>query len=119
MKPTELATMLRAWAAGYLPEMAAVELLVAHRHWLRRDAFLSAVTVSAVQGMASIDWDVIGHRLDAGEGLHDTSSERGVLAIACSLAAGRPVDLRDALLSLDSTNVRLIAHAVLTAGGDS
>jgi hypothetical protein len=41
-----------------------------------------------------------------------------MLRIAASLADGIPVDLRDALSGLDSTNISLVAAAVLHANGN-
>lgn len=121
----EFAEALRRGAAGWLPQMAAVDLLIAHRHWLSRGPFLAAVdtwrptgTLGAVgPAHACVDFDQLTDRIDTGHGLHDTGSERAVLALACSLAGATSVCLSDALLSLDQTNVRLIADAVLTAGG--
>jgi hypothetical protein len=97
--------------------MAAVELLIAHGHWLRRDAFLDRVELSADRLIAAPRWGLIGAVLDSDEGLYDSPSERGVLAVACSIASRYRVDLGDVLLSCDRTNVQLIADAVLTAGG--
>lgn len=115
--PDELRQALRAWAAGWLPSMAAIELLISHEHWLRRAPFLERVELSEDRALAVPDWEALGALLDSGEGLFDTASERGVLAVVCSLASGRPVDLQDVLVSCDQANVRLIADAVLTAGG--
>jgi len=120
LDPDELRAALRAWADGYLPSMAAVELLIAHGHWLRREPFLRHVTLGGGaegQLLAQPDWEALHQLLEDGHGLFDTGSERGVLAVACSIAAGTPVDLLDVLLSCDRTNVALIAEAVLTAGG--
>jgi hypothetical protein len=122
LDPDQLRAALRRWADGYLPSMAAVELLIAHGHWLRREPFLRHVALGGDDEhlLAQPDWAAL-HQLLAvggsGGGLFDTSSERGVLAVACSIGAGTPVDLLDVLLSCDQTNVRLVADAVLTAGG--
>ncbi|MHA6626919.1 hypothetical protein ACU61A_15900 [Pseudonocardia sichuanensis] len=115
--PDELKAAMRAWAAGSLPDMAAVELLIAHEHWLRRQPFLQEVVLSEDREFAAPSWFALRALLDSGEGLFDTSSERGVLAVACSLGGRHPVELGDVLLSCDQTNVRLIADAVLMAGG--
>jgi hypothetical protein len=40
-----------------------------------------------------------------------------MLGITASLAAGIPVDLRDAVTGLDGRNARLVADAVLHASG--
>lgn len=113
----ELVTRLRAWADGYLPSVAAVELLIAHGHWLRQPAFLACIDLgeSFVSGtrLAQIDWERV---CDMPTG-PSTASEAGVLDVACSLGYGCEVNLRDVLLSCDETNVRHIAAAVLKAGG--
>lgn len=121
----ELAAALRRDAEGYLPTMAAVELLIAHRHWLSRDPFRCwCVSWLAADdegpAVATIAWNataaLLAGQLIPGEP-RDTDSERGVLAVAASIAAGHPCDLGSALLACDQTNVRRIADAVRTAGG--
>jgi hypothetical protein len=51
--------------------------------------------------------------LDAGH----SDGERRVLAVAASIGAGVPVDLREALTGLDTANVGLVVTAVARAGG--
>ncbi len=122
---TEVAQAMRRNAAGYLPAMAAVELLIAHRHWLSRSPFLRRVDwlpdddQDPRPTMAAVDWDAVAALLagESDEPLFDSDSERGVLAVAASIAAGHPCDLGSALLTCDEANVRRIADAVLTAGG--
>lgn len=121
--PAELVEALRRDAAGYLPAVAAVELLITHRHWLGRSPFAARVDWLPEDdegpAMAAVDWDAVAALLagDGDEPLYDTDSERGVLAVAASIAAGHRCDLGSALLACDVTNVRRIADAVLTAGG--
>lgn len=121
----ELATALRRDAAGYLPAMAAVELLIAHRHWLSRGPFRRCCVSWLPEddegpAVAAVDWAAVAALLAGdvdGEPLTDTDSERGVLAVAASIAAGHKCDLGTTLLACDAANVRRIADAVLTAGG--
>lgn len=121
----ELAAALRRDAAGFLPAMAAVELLIAHRHWLSRGPFRRGCVCwlpddDEGPAVATIDWAATVALLNAkipGEPVGDTDSERGVLAVAASIAAGHPCDLGSALLACDTTNVGRIADAVRTAGG--
>jgi len=40
----ELIAALRRGAAGYLPAVAAIELLIGQGHWLRRLPFLACLT---------------------------------------------------------------------------
>jgi hypothetical protein len=98
---------------------AAVELLIGHRRWLVRDDFLSYV--EPYQGfhgesMAAIDWRAVWTALEDGH-LPCSSGERQVLRVAASIAEGVPIDLCDAVTSLDQINSVRVARAVLAAGG--
>jgi hypothetical protein len=98
---------------------AAVELLIGHRWWLFRDDFL--VYVEFCRGfhgesMAAIDWQAAWAAVEDGC-LPCSSGERQVLRVAASIAEGVPIDLRDAVSSLDSVNSVLVARAVLAAAG--
>jgi hypothetical protein len=107
---------LRAHAAGSLAAMAAAELLIAGA-WPGRDDFAGFVTVAASPGsgltVAVVDWEAAV----APGGLCCSGGERRMLRAAASLAAGIPVDLRDAVAGLDGANARLLAGAVLAASG--
>ena len=107
---------LRAHAAGSLAAMAAAELLIAGR-WAERDDFAGLVTVTAGPGcgpaVAVVDWEAAV----APGGLCLSGGERRMLRVTASLAAGIPVDLRDAVAGLDARNARLVAGAVLAASG--
>ena len=117
----ELAAALRTHAKGLYHAEAAVELLIGHKRWLCRSEFVSRfvwVGRALVGGglLAVVDWPAAVKALAAG-GLPCSDSEGRVLRIAASIAAGVPIDLSDCLSTLDSTNVVLVARAVLTAGG--
>jgi hypothetical protein len=121
--PGPLQAALRAQAEGLHACEAATELLIGHGSWLRRadfvDEFVHTDTEPAVDIMVSaVDWPEAITALDAGR-LPCSGGERRILAIAASLAEGLPVDLRDALTGLDSTNIHLVAAAVLHANGRS
>ncbi|HEY6422716.1 MAG TPA: hypothetical protein VIY28_05575 [Pseudonocardiaceae bacterium] len=112
---------LRAHAWGLLCAVAAVELLVGHAVWLRRDDFVGRFVDTgddlAGEGMlAWVKWPAVVRALDAGR-LGCSGSEAGVLRIAASLAEGVPLDLGDAVSGLDAVNGVLVARAVLAAGG--
>lgn len=112
----QLCAALRVAAKGIPDETAAVELLIAHEHWLHRDPFLDhvEVVIATSEGVVvDVYWDGLQHLINEGR-LSDTRSEVGVLRIAVLLAAGW---LGDVLTSCDRHNVHLIAAAVLTAGG--
>ncbi|HEX2301781.1 MAG TPA: hypothetical protein VHH34_25305 [Pseudonocardiaceae bacterium] len=118
----ELIAALRRDAAGSLPQAAAIELLIAHGHWLRRDPFLTCITFhpadAAGPAVAIPAWAAVGVLLDYAEegGLPDTDSQRAVLGVAASLGGGYRVDLRDVTLC-DPRTVVLVSQASLTAGG--
>jgi hypothetical protein len=116
-----LPAALRAHARGVLSAEAAAELLIAHRCWLRRADFTGGfvevgIGVPGVTETAAVDWPAAIAALDAGC-LPCSAGEGRILRLVASLAAGVPVDLRDALAGLDATNTRLVAAAVRHAGG--
>jgi hypothetical protein len=102
--------------------VAAVDLLVAHVVWLRRndfvDGFVRAVDEPAAgeATLAWVDWRAAVRVLEAGR-LPCSGSEAGVLRVAASIAEGIPVDLGEALTGLDERNLMLVAEAVLRVGG--
>jgi hypothetical protein len=113
--------VLRAWAEGLLCLEAAVELLIGHGRWLCRRDFLGVAVepgweAAGTGGMAAVDFEAAAAW--AGAGVPPCSdSERQVLLVAASIAAGVPVDLREALTGLDAANSGLVAAAVLHAAG--
>lgn len=125
-----LGAALRAHARGLYSAEAAVDLLVAHQSWLRRRDFVSGYVDDLADSntaqdqdppanstiMACVAWETALRALDAGH-LPCSSSEAQLLRIAASLATGYPVDLRDALTSLDASTTQIVAHAVIHAAG--
>lgn len=111
---------LRARAAGSAASMAAAELLIAGA-WPDRDDFAGFVTVTASPGsgltVAIAGWESAAAAAAPGGGLCCSGGERRMLALTASLAAGIPVDLRDAVTGLDGRNACLLADAVLSASG--
>lgn len=111
---------MRADARGVYAAEAAVELLIAHEWWLHRDDFVDAFVATDPTGSdtpaAWIDWSGAVAALDGGR-LPCSSGEAQVLRVAASLAAGVPVDLRNALCGLDGDTVVAVAGAVAHAGG--
>jgi len=118
----QIQAALRAGAEGLLCAEAAVELLVKQRSWLRCISFVDTYidcpepTDQDPIALASVDWAGALNALDAGR-LQCSSGEGKLLRIAGSLAEGIPVDLRDAITSLDSTNTKLVARALFHAAG--
>jgi len=72
------------------------------------------ITSGAV--MAVVDWEAAVAALEAGR-LPCSGGEGRILRLAASIAAGVPVDLREALTGLDEANSGLVAVAVLHAAG--
>jgi hypothetical protein len=112
-------------AAGLLRAVAAVELLIGHAVWLRRNDFVdefvwvadeSAAVTAGEMSWAWVDWAAALAALDAG-GLPCSGGEAAVLRVAVSLAEGIPVDLGEAVSCLDVRNLELVAQAVRCAGG--
>ncbi len=121
MPEPQPAAALRACAAGLYHAEAACELLIAtswpHRADFR-DGFIHAgISISdGTTAMASIDWAAAVTALAAGQ-LPCSGAERRLLRLAASLGDGIPVDLRDALASLDDANLGLVTTAVRHAAG--
>lgn len=116
----DLTAALRAHAQGLYCLEAAVELLISHRSWLRRTDFLHFVHTAPglidATPMAPIDWTEAINALNQGK-LPCSDSEDRILRLAASLAQGIPVNLSDALTSLDHHNTELISHAIKHATG--
>jgi hypothetical protein len=95
-------------------------LLIAHRFWLGREDFLQAaveIEWEPLRGreIAAVDFAVAA---DAVQGMLPCSDgERQVLLVAASIAAGIPVDLREAALCMDAANAARAAQAICHAAG--
>jgi hypothetical protein len=112
---------MRAWAKGVLCAEAAVELLIGHRWWLCREDFARVAVepgrnVFAGTVVAAVDFGAAVAALDRGV-LPCSHGEGQVLRVAASLAAGVPVDLREAVTGLDESTVILVAEVACHAAG--
>ena len=112
MPEPQPAAALRACAAGLYRAEAACELLIAtswpHRADFRDRFIHAAVSISdGTTAMASIDWAAAITALAGGQ-LQCSGAERRLLRLAASLGDGIPVDLQDALASLDDANLGLV-----------
>jgi hypothetical protein len=122
MTASTLHAALRSCAHGLYPAEAGVELLIGHASWLRHDNFRDRFIhhgTSITDGhtkLAEIDWPAAISALDAGD-LPGSGGEQRILRLAASLADGLPVNLRDALSSLDDRNISLVITAVLHTSG--
>ena len=112
-----LAAQLRAWARGIYPDEAGVEMLIGHAVFLHRADFTSRfISISGDgAGLAVIDWRAAIAALD--DSLPCSGGENRMLRLAASLAAGIPVNLRDALTGIDDRGIQLVINAVLHASG--
>lgn len=120
-----LRSALRDHASGLPTVEAAIELLIADSSWLRRDDFLHEFVhilgpapkpLAVTTTLAIVDWAAALTALNTGD-LPCSSGEARLLRLAASLAEGIPVNLRDVLTSLDTTNTRLVSDAVMHAAG--
>ncbi|RFU83649.1 hypothetical protein DY218_27465 [Streptomyces triticagri] len=133
---------LTASAQGDWGLEAAVDLLAAHGRWLPTldqhgwitygsDCFedcepgCDTAHTTDIE-YAAIDWTGISGALLIDRRTRDTEerdyallvgsgSERGMLQLACSIAAGTQTSVRGALSSLDSGNLRLALRAIMHA----
>jgi hypothetical protein len=117
----DLTVALRAHAQGLYCLEAAIELLIGHASWLRRDDFVDRFVHSGngsidATPIASVDWLEAISVLDQGR-LPCSGGEGRILRLAASLAHGIPVDLRHVLTGLDSNNAKLVSRAVKHATG--
>jgi hypothetical protein len=112
---------LRVCAAGLYHAEAACELLIA-TPWLHRpdfrDRFIHAsISISdGTTAVAAIDWAAALTALADGH-LPCSGAERRLLRLAASLGDGLPVNLQEALTSLDDANLSLVTTAVRHAAG--
>jgi hypothetical protein len=117
-----LVAALRACAAGLYPLEAGVGLLIGNGTFLHREDFTSRFIETGTSisdgtaPMAAIDWEAAITALHAGE-LPCSGGERRILELSASLAAGIPVDLQDAVTSLDDANIALLLTAIWHASG--
>jgi hypothetical protein len=122
MTPTNLAAALRAQARGLYYLEAAAELLINHASFLRRNDFtehftrLATSITDGVTDLAEINWPATLAALDTGD-LPCSAGEQRILRLAASIAAGIPVDLREALTGLDHHNIDLVITAMLHSSG--
>lgn len=98
----------------------AADLLISQR-WLHRGDFTDRfITIGPAafddRTTACVDWPAAINALDAGD-LACSGGEQRMLRLTAGLVDGIPVDLRDALTGIDSTNVQLLVRAVLHASG--
>jgi hypothetical protein len=119
MTTDDLTAALRACAAGLYPLEAGTELLAGNGTFLHRDDFSSRFISHGTSGgtpMAAIDWDAAITALASGR-LPCSGGERRILQLSASLAAGIPVDLRDAVTGLDNDNAARLITAIGHATG--
>lgn len=103
---------LHAWARRIdAYRAAAVHMLIAHGRWIDDPVFVDRCVEDEGDGLVLIDFDEVERQFQAGAFV-GSSSERGMLELAIALYRDR-----FEFTSLDSTNRRLAAVAVLRALG--
>jgi hypothetical protein len=118
----DLTAALHACAAGLYPLEAGVTLLISNGTFLHRDDFTSRFIESGtsisdgITLMAAIDWNSAVTALASGD-LPCSGGERRILLLSASLAGGIPVDLQDAVTSLDDDNIARLVAAIRHASG--
>lgn len=115
----QLICLLQDTAAAQPADLAAVELLARHNHFLHQPAFRRVIaagsSVFTGEPVVTIRWKAAIHALQAGR-LPCTSSEQAILRIAASIGDHDiPVHLREALGSLDHRNITLVTAAITQA----
>ena len=121
MTEPSLAAALRACAAGLHPAEAAAELLIATpwpcRHDFRGRFIRTGTSITdGTTPMAVTDWAAAIAALSAGQ-LPCSGAERRLLRLAASLGDGIPVDLQDALTSLNDVRLELVTTTIRHAAG--
>lgn len=117
----QLTCLLTDTAAGIPADLAAVELIARHDHFLHLPGFRRVIagTRSVLTGepVAVIRWKAAVYALETGR-LPCTRSEEAMLRIAASLGDDDiPVHLRRHLGSLDHHNINLVTRAITRANG--
>jgi hypothetical protein len=117
----QLICLLQDTASGIPADLAAVELIARHNHFLHQPQFrrLIAAGTSVLTGepVLTIRWQAAITALESGR-LPATGSEQAVLRIAASIGDHDiPVHLRETLGSLDHRNITLVAAAITQANG--
>lgn len=121
MPARQLICLLQDTAAGQPADLAAVELIARHNHFLHlpqfRRVIAAAASVFTGEPVLTIRWQAAITALETGH-LPCTGSEQAILRIAASIGDHDiPVHLRDALGSLDHRNITLITSAITRANG--
>lgn len=113
-----LVDALHEHAVGITAQVAAVDLVAAHRIWLARPDFGPFIQHGRChatrQPVATIRWRAAITALGQGR-LPCSSSEAHILRIAASLGAGVPIRLCDVLGCLDHRNIALVVQAIAIA----
>ena len=112
----QLACLLAGTADGTPADLAAVELITRHNHFLHQPGFRRLITTARSpftgEPLAAIRWKAAAYALDTGR-LPCSGSEEAILRIAASIGDNDiPVHLRHCLGSLDHRNITLITAAI-------
>ena len=116
-----LACLLADSADGIPADLAAVELITRHDHFLHQPGFRRVIAAARApftgEPVLAIRWKAAIYALNTGR-LPSTRSEETILRIAASLGDDDiPVHLRPSLGSLDHRNIALVTSAITRANG--
>jgi hypothetical protein len=117
----QLICLLQDTASGQPADLAAVELIARHNHFLHLPQFRRLITAGSSiftsEPVVTIRWKAAITALESGR-LPCTGSEQAVLRIAASIGdPDIPVHLRQVLGSLDQHNITIVAAAITQANG--
>lgn len=117
----QLACLLADSADGIPADLAAVELLTRHDHFLHRPEFRRIIAAGSAIGsgepVAVIRWRAAIHALHHGL-LPCSASEAAIMQIAASIGDDDvAVHLRSVLGTLDQRNITLVTTAIARANG--
>jgi len=115
----QLICLLQDTASGIPADLAAVELIARHNHFLHLPQFRRVITAGASvltgEPVVTIRWQAAITALEAGR-LPATGSEQAMLRIAASIGDNDiPVHLREILGGIDHRNITLITAAITHA----
>lgn len=115
--PDELVASLKQYVREG-SETGALGLLVESDYWLRRIAYHHPQFVMVDGGIPfRLNWIEMSKAVARKE-LYASSSQQAVLDIALAIQVyGAPINLAEALLTLDRTNTAAVLRAIATAAG--
>jgi hypothetical protein len=115
--PDELVASLKKYVREG-SETGALELLIESDYWLRRIAYHHPQFVMVDAGVPfRLDWIEMSKAVARRE-MYASGAQQAILDIALAIQVyGAPINLAEALLSLDRTSTAAVLRAIATAAG--